>query len=62
MMNSKQLEQRMPEIMEAKVLLESATPENPVKLKISNGMGQYVDVLVSDATVDIEFSYTKEEV
>ncbi len=49
------------DILEAKELLEAATPENPVKLRIRDGCGQHVDVLVSDATVDIKPSLVGED-
>jgi hypothetical protein len=42
------------DMLEAKALLEAATPENPVKLRIEDGEGQHVDILVADATVDIK--------
>ena len=46
----------MKDFWEAKKLLEAATPENPVKLRVKDGCGQHVDVLVTDATVDIKMS------
>ena len=42
------------EVLEAKALLEAATPENHVKLRVKDGAGQHVDILVSDATVNIK--------
>ena len=33
---------------------ESATPENPAKLRVEDGAGQHLDILVTDATVNIK--------
>lgn len=43
----------MIDFFEAKDLLEAATPENPVKMRLSDGAGRHQDIMVSDATVDI---------
>jgi len=44
----------MMDFFEGKDLLESATPENPVKLRLSDGAGQHIDILVSEATVTVK--------
>ena len=49
----------MSDIFEAKELLEAATPENPVRMRIKDGAGQHVDILVSDATVKVGYSLMK---
>ena len=41
------------DFFEAKDLLEAATPENPVKMRLSDGAGQHIDILVFEATVSI---------
>lgn len=45
----------MKDLLEAINLFESASPENPVSLVISNGR-ESLDVTVTDATVDVTFS------
>ena len=50
------------DILEAKDLLEAATPENPVKFRIEDGCGQHLDILVADATVNIKPSPIGDEV
>lgn len=46
----------MNDLLKAMQALEAASPENPVKLKICDGAGQHLDLLVTDATVDVTFS------
>jgi hypothetical protein len=46
----------MNDFWEATRLLEAASPENPVKLRIKDGTGQHLDILVTDATVDWQLS------
>ena len=45
----------MNDFLEAINLFEEASPENPVKLKICDGFGQHLDLLVTDATVNVTF-------
>jgi hypothetical protein len=52
----------MNDIFEAKRLLEAATPENPVKFRVKDGTGQHLDIMVTDATVDIKPSMVDGEV
>jgi len=46
----------MSDILEAIRLFEAATSENPVKLRLEDGTGQHLDLLVSDATVTVTVS------
>jgi len=46
----------MNDYLKAIQVFEEASPENPVKLKICDGTGQHLDILVTDATVDVTFS------
>jgi len=46
----------MSDILEAIRLFEEASPENPVKLKLCDGTGQHLDLLITDATVDVTLS------